>query len=55
VGETRIISAECSSTSGKKIGSRIGGNGWAGYAVLTAVNGGSELLIFVLRGVHSRR
>ena len=28
-------------------------SGWVGYAVQTAGNGGSELLIFVLRAAHS--
>jgi hypothetical protein len=30
-----------------KIGSKIGGNGWVGYAAQTAGNAGLELLIFV--------
>jgi len=34
-------------------GSGSGGNGGAAYAVRTAVNVGSELLIFVLRAAHN--
>jgi hypothetical protein len=35
-------------------GLKIGGNGGAAHAVHKAVNGGSELLIFVPRAAHSR-
>jgi hypothetical protein len=43
---------------GRKLASSIGGskngrNGGVEYAVQTAVNGGSELLIFVARVAHS--
>ena len=35
------------------VGEGNGRSGWVGYAVQTAASGGSELLIFVLRTVHS--
>jgi hypothetical protein len=35
-------------------GSKNGRNGGVEYAVQTAANGGSELLIFVARVAHSR-
>jgi hypothetical protein len=34
---------------GSTTGSKSASSGWVGYAVQTVVNGGSELLIFVLR------
>ena len=35
------------------VGEENGRNGWVGYAVQTAGNAGSELLIFVPRAAHS--
>lgn len=36
------------------VGERTGRNGGVGYAVQTAVNGGSRLWIFVRRAAHSQ-
>jgi hypothetical protein len=45
---------------GRRVAGSIGGSrsatsGWAGCEAQTAVNGGSELLIFVPRAAHSHR
>ena len=58
IAEKSIRRSRWSRPRGRKLASSIGGskngrNGWVGYAVRTAVNGGSELLIFVPRAAHS--